>query len=218
MIRKWSMLFQEFWQSLSTSSIECLGQHVSWIHFHYSESFYCAYIYEDMIHRRQLIKSSWIFESQNNFQLSHFVGAFVQIPNFARLLKHALVNTWQQLRVWRRGRRTRRRQDLEKWSRTEQLEYLPSWQPCRRRGVGQLSGRITRGCSMGARRVRRRETPEATVRILHAPIHIPFTLWGWCLPHPCAQLVNSCLAPLFLYAQRLAHHLSLFYPPFCDPS
>lgn len=32
-------------------------------------------------------------------------------------------------------------------------------QPCRRRGVGQLSHRTTRGCSTGARRVRRRETP-----------------------------------------------------------
>ncbi|TGZ38539.1 Uncharacterized protein DBV15_10413 [Temnothorax longispinosus] len=32
-------------------------------------------------------------------------------------------------------------------------------QPCRRRGVGQLSRRITRGCLTGARRVRRRETP-----------------------------------------------------------
>lgn len=32
-------------------------------------------------------------------------------------------------------------------------------QPCRRRGVGQLSRRITRGCLTGARWVRRRETP-----------------------------------------------------------
>lgn len=32
-------------------------------------------------------------------------------------------------------------------------------QPCRRRGVGQLSYRTTRGCSTGAQRVWRRETP-----------------------------------------------------------
>lgn len=64
-MRKWSILFQEFRQSLSTSSIECLSRHVSRIYFHYSERFYCACedICEDMIHRRQLIKLSWIFSS-----------------------------------------------------------------------------------------------------------------------------------------------------------
>lgn len=44
------------------------------------------------------------------------------------------------------------------------------------------------GCATG--RDEEGKPPEAAVPILHAPIPIPFTRRGWCLPHPRAQLVT----------------------------
>lgn len=61
-------------------------------------------------------------------------------------------------------------------------------QPCRRRGVEQLSRRAARGCLTAREGNEEGKPPGAAVRTLYAPTHVPLARGGWCLPHPCAQL------------------------------